>query len=182
MPKVLLKKEYIVPKTGSRYPRGVYDTAALPYIIRTDKEWTSPIEEVQTEAEKQDERYLNLAAPPVKTLNKVSYKEKPKLNINSATVAELMQMPGISTKRAKAIIANRPYADMADFKRRANLTAFNVDELDWEVATARPHTEVSGMTRTEEKIPEARPTKQLRPDERISKKKKLVQQFVKEEL
>lgn len=182
MTKVLLKKAYLVPRSGSRYPRGVYDSAALPYDIRANKEWVEPVEDVISEVDKQDERLLNINEPPVKHLNKITYKTKQPINVNEATVAQLLQMPGISNKRAQAIITNRPYIDMEDLKKRAGLTALNVDKLDWIVAPIGIQTEVSGMTRSEQKLPEPKIVKKLRPDERQEQKQQIVQKFVKEEL
>lgn len=181
MPKVLLKKSYIVPRSGSRYPRGVYDEEALPIAIRSNTEWIDPIEDVQSEVDKQDERLLNINEPPVKHLNKVTYKPKSRLNVNTATVAQLMQMPGISNKRAQAIITNRPYVDMEDLKKRAGLTAINVNNLDWEVAPIGIQTEVSAMSRSEVK-PEPKTVRTLRPDEREQHKQNIVNKFVKEEI
>lgn len=182
MTKVLLKKEFIVKRSGSRYPRGVYDSAALPYEIRSDKEWTQPLEEIQSEVDKQDERLLNITEPPVKHLNKVTYKPKNVINVNTATVAQLMQMPGISNKRAQAILENRPYVDMEDLRKRAGLTALNVNKLDWEVAPVGIHTEVSAMSRSETTPPKPTKVRTLRADEREQKKQKLVTTFVKEEI
>lgn len=182
MPRVLLKKEYLVPRTGSRYPRGVYDSASLPYEIRTNSEWTQPIEEIHSEVDKQDERLLNINEPPVKHLNKITYKPKAPLNVNTATVAELMQMPGISTKRAETILKNRPYVDMADLKGRAGLTALNVDKLDWIVAPVGVQTEVSAMSRSDKTPEEPKTVRTLRADEREQKKQDLVTTFVKEEI
>ena len=46
-----------------------------------------------------------------------------RVDINSATEAQLDSLPGIGPVRAKAIVAGRPYADMQDLTKKKVLTA-----------------------------------------------------------
>ncbi len=46
-----------------------------------------------------------------------------RIDINSATAAQLDSLPGIGPVRAKAIVAGRPYADVQDVTKKKVLTA-----------------------------------------------------------
>ncbi|MEJ2745316.1 MAG: helix-hairpin-helix domain-containing protein [bacterium] len=45
-------------------------------------------------------------------------KEGEQININTASKVELMRLPGIGTKKADKIIANRPYANAAELRAK----------------------------------------------------------------
>jgi competence ComEA-like helix-hairpin-helix protein len=47
---------------------------------------------------------------------KEALKEGEKIDINTASAAELMKLPGIGEKRSEKIISNRPYSSVEDLK------------------------------------------------------------------
>ena len=68
-----------------------------------------------------------------------------KVDVNSATVAELHAVPGIERRQALQIIARRPYAKLADLVRAGlsqhlieRLAAFLTVDLDWPGALPAP--------------------------------------------
>lgn len=177
MTKVILKKAYMIKKTGSRYPRGEYELESLPKAIRQDPNYVQTITEIKTSVEKDDERLLNRKEPSVKKIKATSYAPKLALNVNEATIDDLLQLPGIARKRAENIIANRPYIDMEDLKKRAGLTALNVDELEWRVAPVSAKTEVSAMSIKPEKVthkPDTPSNRRVDKKEREKKKLELI--------
>jgi competence protein ComEA len=56
-----------------------------------------------------------------------------KVNLNSATQAELEKLPGIGPKRAEAIIAARPFKQIEDLKKVKGLTRAQLNELKTQV-------------------------------------------------
>jgi DNA uptake protein ComE-like DNA-binding protein len=51
------------------------------------------------------------------------------LNINTATKDQLMSLPGITSSRAEAIIAARPYDDPSDLVKRKILSKDEYDKI-----------------------------------------------------
>jgi hypothetical protein len=51
-----------------------------------------------------------------------------KVNVNTASEAELQSLPGVSKKQADKLIANRPYASVADLSK-AGLSAKKIKKL-----------------------------------------------------
>jgi hypothetical protein len=71
--------------------------------------------------------------------------ERQKIDINSATVQELLAVPGLERRRALRIIARRPYAKLEDLARAdlspaaiERLAPFLVVDADWPSALAGP--------------------------------------------
>ncbi|MEZ4860749.1 MAG: ComEA family DNA-binding protein [Caldilineaceae bacterium] len=52
-----------------------------------------------------------------------------RINLNSATAAELETLPGIGPSKAAAIIANRPYATVEDLERVPGIGAKTIDQM-----------------------------------------------------
>ena len=63
------------------------------------------------------------AATPATTPAAPSAASGSRIDVNSATEAQLDSLPGIGPVRAKAIVAGRPYADMQDLTKKKVLTA-----------------------------------------------------------
>jgi competence protein ComEA len=56
-----------------------------------------------------------------------------KVNLNTATQAELEKLPGIGPKRAEAIIAARPFKQIDDLQKVKGLTRAQLNELKTQV-------------------------------------------------
>ncbi len=151
---VYLKKQYIVPTTGNRYPRGKYALESLPVAIREDKNYIEHINKVKEVDTTERERVLNPSKDAVKKLNRTEYVFEADLpvNVNDATLEELVNVQGIGKKTALNIIANRPYKDIADLKARANTKRFKPEDINITVAPPKAHTEVTGMKVVERKL------------------------------
>jgi DNA uptake protein ComE-like DNA-binding protein len=57
------------------------------------------------------------------------YNAKHPLDLNSATKAELMKLPGIGDAHADAIIKNRPYKNKTQIKTKANIPDAVYDKI-----------------------------------------------------
>ena len=70
------------------------------------------------------------------------------VDINTVSAKELATLPGIGPGRARAIIASRPYASVADLRRVPRLGAQTIDALASLVAvgTAKPKTSVRTLS------------------------------------
>ena len=144
--KVYLKKQYIVPRTGSRYPRGTYHINSLPTAIRNNPEYVKPLTKIIATSLNEEVKSLTKNTSEVKQLNRTSYEEKPSLlNVNDATMEELINLPGIGRKSADNIASNRPYVDLQDLKKRAKLSRINVEDIPWTVAPAKIKTVLTSM-------------------------------------
>jgi len=51
------------------------------------------------------------------------------VNLNTATIEELQTLPGIGTKRARLIVANRPYQSVDDLARLPSMGGKLVNDL-----------------------------------------------------
>lgn len=56
-----------------------------------------------------------------------------KVNLNTATQAELEKLPGIGPKRAEAIIAARPFRQIEDLRKIRGLSRAQLEELKGQV-------------------------------------------------
>ncbi len=63
-----------------------------------------------------------------------------RLDINSATAAQLDALPGIGPVRSKAIVAGRPYADMSDLVTKKVLTQGVFNGIKDQIALANINT------------------------------------------
>jgi DNA uptake protein ComE-like DNA-binding protein len=57
------------------------------------------------------------------------YNAKNQLDVNSATKAELMKLPGVGDAYADAIIKNRPYANKTQIKTKAGVPDATYDKI-----------------------------------------------------
>jgi competence protein ComEA len=69
--------------------------------------------------------HAQLTAPS----NRPATNQIAKVNLNTATQAELEKLPGIGPKRAEAIIAARPFRHVDDLKNVKGLTRAQLNEL-----------------------------------------------------
>ncbi len=80
-----------------------------------------------------------------------------RLDINSATAAQLEVLPGIGPVRSKAIVAGRPYADLSDLVRKKVLTQGVLNGVKDQIALANINTSSAAeMERTLKGIGDAR--------------------------
>lgn len=142
---IFLKEAYIQPRSGNRYPRGEYPRNALPKEIRYDKKYVTELPGAVVKTEDDNEISLNQKEPPVAKLNKKTYEilENTKLNLNSASKTELMDLPSIGIKKAETIISNRPYKDLDELKEKTGLS-IDLKELDAVIEPVQDPTLVTG--------------------------------------
>jgi hypothetical protein len=76
-----------------------------------------------------------------------------KIDLNSATEAELESLPGVGAATAKKIIAGRPYTSVADLKR-AGVSQKTIDQLQSSV-TVQPSGQTPAAKSTNPKKPQA---------------------------
>jgi len=63
----------------------------------------------------------------ITNLEKSSHEKK--INVNNASIQELLSLKGIGDVRAEEIVKNRPYKDLQDFQKRSILSASIVEQL-----------------------------------------------------
>ena len=80
------------------------------------------------------------AKPAAPTVAPVAASIGPRLDINSATAAQLEALPGIGPVRSKAIVSGRPYTDLDDLVRTKVLTQGVLDGTKTRMALANINT------------------------------------------
>ena len=76
-----------------------------------------------------------------------------KIDLNTATVDELMSLPGIGPARANAIIEGRPYKSLKDFESRNVVTASALDKFKDQVIVSKVRAKSAAADVPEEKNP-----------------------------
>lgn len=184
---VFLKKAYIVPLTGSRYPRGKYALKSLPVAIRDNKEYVQFIDKVSEVETSSKDKVLTPSKDAVKKIEKTEFiieDEDAPVNVNDATLSELVEVSGIGRKTAEAIIENRPFTDFTDLKKRVSFFRVKPEDLNIKVAPPKAYTEVTGMSIVKEKVDKPLNTEAERRkkrsevlEERIAKKESLLAEY-----
>jgi DNA uptake protein ComE-like DNA-binding protein len=86
-----------------------------------------------------------------------------KVDINSATEAELEALPGVGPATAEKIVAGRPYASVADLEK-AGVSAKTIEQIKPLVTARKPKATASAKTKTEKADKPEKAAKAEKPD------------------
>src|SRR5262245_23101738 len=86
-----------------------------------------------------------------------------KVDINSATEAELEALPGVGAATAEKIIAGRPYASVADLEK-AGVSAKTIEQIKPLVTAKKPKASASARTKAEKREKADKTAKAEKPD------------------
>jgi competence protein ComEA len=99
-----------------------------------DREWVAQTLNLAQEVKDASKIYIPNTLEQAKTPENQNSKAgetqvQGKINVNTASVAELDKLPGIGEVRAQAIVANRPYSDTAELVSRAKVPQSVYDKI-----------------------------------------------------
>jgi DNA uptake protein ComE-like DNA-binding protein len=113
-----------------------------------------------------------VAAPAHAEAKSASKTKAGKVDINSASEAELEALPGVGAATAEKIIAGRPYASVADLEK-AGVSAKTVEQIKPLVTARKPKAAASTKTKAEKPEKTAKAEKPERPEQAHTKTAKV---------
>jgi hypothetical protein len=135
--KYKVTKSWLDRKSGNVWYCGEYDKESLPAKLLEDKRICIPIENIVGDTVtviKPNETVFNETTELNKTISQIENNYKindPEyvVNINEASVDELIRIDGIGKATANKIIVGRPYLDIKDLAKVTNIDRLNLGQL-----------------------------------------------------
>ncbi len=137
------KGEIVVDVAGAVEKTGVYKLPSGARIgdaivmagglaADADREWVAQTLNLAKEIKDQEKIYIPSIArvdPLQSEGSTLGLQKSGKININTASLGELDQLPGIGEVRAQAIIANRPYGSTEELVSKAKIPQSVYDKI-----------------------------------------------------